>query len=66
MSNTTSDKPTTKLDPLPKQLDGEHEEVELEFVKCKHELKAISTTEVQCKKCRTGWTGIGVTKLLNI
>lgn len=65
-SNTTKNQQATKLEPLPKRLDGEHEEVELVFEKCDHKLKAISSIEVRCTKCLAGWTGIGVTKLLSI
>lgn len=49
--------PEAKLPPLPNKLDGDHEEVMLEFRKCTHELEVISSTEVRCKKCRAGWLG---------
>ena len=66
MNNSANEKPATKLDPLPKTLDGEHEEVELVFTKCKHELEIISSFEVRCKKCHAGWHGEGVYKLLGV
>jgi len=57
-------KPVSKLDKLPDKLDGEHEEITLEMDKCKHDLEIITSTEVKCKNCGAGWTGLGVYKLL--
>lgn len=53
-----------ELPPLPKILDGVHDEVTLEFKKCEHTLESISSVEVKCIKCGAGWTGQGVYKLL--
>lgn len=52
------------LPPLPKRLDGEYEETELHFVRCKHDLEIRSSTEVRCKKCGAGWIGQEVYKLV--
>lgn len=66
MSNTPNEKPATKLAPLPSKLDGEHEEIELSMGRCKHQIFAVSPTEVRCKKCHAGWMGQGVYKLLEV
>lgn len=60
----TEDIQPSKLAPLPEKLDGEHEEITLDMKACKHDLIPISGTEVRCKKCGAGWTGLGVHKLL--
>lgn len=52
------------LPPLPKKLDGEHEETELSFNKCKHVLEIVSSVEVRCKKCGVFWSGPEVYKLV--
>lgn len=48
----------SKLPPIAEEtLDGEKEKTELSFKKCHHKLKLISSTEVKCIKCGSGWTG---------
>jgi hypothetical protein len=54
-----------KLPPIPEEsFDGVKESTEIKFEKCMHELYVVSANEVRCRKCSVGWTGQGVTKLL--
>lgn len=48
----------SKLPPIAEEsFDGEKKKTELEFRKCQHKLKLISSTEVKCIKCGAGWQG---------
>lgn len=57
-----SDKPLPPIEES--SFDGEKESTEIKFVKCEHELVAVSANEVKCVKCPVGWIGQGVTRLL--
>lgn len=46
----------SKLQPLPSELDGEKETVELNFKRCSHKDAKIINNELKCK-CGVGWTG---------
>lgn len=56
---------TQKLPPLPDEVfDGDKFSFDDKPVKCDHQLKAVSSTEVRCTKCSAGWRGAGVLALI--
>lgn len=55
----------TPLPPLPDEaFDGERESVKIEFVTCKHELTAVSSTMARCTHCTACWTGPNIADLI--
>lgn len=59
------DENKSHLPPLADEVfDGEKESHEIHFVKCQHDLYAVSANEVRCRRCSVCWQGAGVTALL--
>ena len=59
------DENKSKLPPMDDRwFDGERESREIKFPKCKHDLYAVSASEVRCRRCSACWNGAGVTDLL--
>ena len=53
--------PSDKLPPIQEEsFDGEKEKTEVKFNKCRHKFKLISSTQIECEKCRCGFTGPNV------
>lgn len=58
----------TPLKPLAElgAFDGEVNETEVKLVKCKHNLKVITSDNVVCTLCGAGWSGSGAFKLASL